>query len=88
MRVSSDSEALRVIAISSGSQPNSAARSRRQLSMRGSSTVHMWYTGISLENRRSWIIAFRTWAGAGLQPPLFRLTSVRSTSNACAISNQ
>ena len=40
--VSSDSEALRVMAISSGSQPNSAASSRRHDSMRGSSTVHMW----------------------------------------------
>ena len=46
--------------------------------MRGSSTVHMWSTGISLEKRRSRIIASSTCVGAGLQPPLFRLTSVRS----------
>ena len=88
IRFSSDSEALRVMAISSGSQPNSTASSRRQDSIRGSSTVHIWYTGISLENRTSRIIWSRTWAGAGLQPPLFRLISVRSTSNASWIDDQ
>src|SRR6266446_4546572 len=86
--VSIASEALRVIAISSGSHPNSAARSRRTDSIRGSSTFHMWCTGISLEKRRSRIIASSTWDGAGLQPPLFRLMSVRSESNARAISDQ
>ena len=34
------------------------------------------------------IIWSSTWAGAGLQPPLFRLMRVRSTSNARAISAQ
>ncbi len=40
--ISLASEAFRVIAISSGSQPNSRARSRRTLSIRGSSVCHMW----------------------------------------------
>ena len=43
--VSFASDALRVIAISSGSQPNSVARSRRTDSMRGSSTRHMCSDG-------------------------------------------
>ena len=34
--------------------------------------LHMCCTGISFEKRRSRIMASRTWAGAGLQPPLFR----------------
>ena len=86
--ISFDSDALRVIAISSGSHPNSLARSRRTLSTRGSSTRHMCSTGSSFENRRSRIIASSTWLGVGLQPPLFRLIIVRSESNARWISAQ
>ena len=41
MSVSSDSDALRVIAISLVWQPNSSANSRRTTSMRGSSVCHM-----------------------------------------------
>jgi len=58
--ISLASEALRVIAISSGSQPNSLARSRLTLSMRGSSTRHICSTGSSFENLRSRIIASST----------------------------
>src|SRR6476469_8211636 len=86
--ISFASEALRVIAISSVSQPNSLARSRLTLSTRGSSTRHMCSTGSSLENRRSLIIASSTWLGVGLQPPLLRLIIVRSESNARWISAQ
>src|SRR5690349_16924844 len=86
--VSFDSDALRVIAISSASHPKSRASSRRTLSIRGSSTPHMCSTGSSFENRRSRIICSSTWLGAGLQPPLFRFTIVRSRSNARWISAQ
>jgi hypothetical protein len=41
MHVSSDSLALRVMAISSGSHPNSAARPRRTDSIWGSRSFHM-----------------------------------------------
>src|SRR5215471_174434 len=88
LSVSIASEALRTMAISSGSHPNSAASSRLTDSIRGSSTFHMWWTGISLEKRRSRIIASSTWDGVGLQPPLFKLTRVRSASKARAISDQ
>ncbi len=77
-----------MIAISSGSQPNSRASSRRTLSMRGSSSRHMCWTGSSFEKRRSRIICSSTCVGAGLTPPLFRLISVRSRSNARWISVQ
>ena len=43
--ICSASLALRVIASSSASQPNSAASRRRTVSMFGSSTCHMWYDG-------------------------------------------
>jgi spore maturation protein CgeB len=86
--VSFDSEALRVIAISSGSQPNSLASSRLTLSIRGSSTPHMCSTGTSFEKRRSRIIASSTCDGVGLTPPLLRLMSVLSASNARWISPQ
>ncbi len=88
MIVSLASEALRTIAISSGSQPKLFARSRRTLSMRGSSVCHMWMTGSSFEKRRSRIICSSTWVGVGLQPPLFRFTMERSQSNARWISPQ
>ena len=48
----------------------------------------MWWTGISLENRRSRIIGSRTWVGAGQQPPLLRLISVRSMSKARGMPDQ
>jgi hypothetical protein len=44
--------------------------------------------GSSFENRRSRIICSSTWVGAGLHPPLFRLTIVRSRSKARWISRQ
>ena len=86
--ISLASLALRVIAISSTSQPNSRASSRRTLSTRGSSTRHMCSTGSSLVKRRSRIIASSTWLGVGLTPPLLRLIIVRSASNARWISPQ
>ncbi len=82
MRVSMLSDALRVIAISSVSQPNSRASSSRAVSTRGSSTCHMCCTGSSFEKRRSRTMASSTCDGVGDTPPLFRLVSVRSTSNA------
>ena len=51
--ISFASHALRVMAISSGSQPNSRASRRRTVSMFGSSTRHMWYDGASFEMSRS-----------------------------------
>jgi hypothetical protein len=80
--ISLASEAFRTMAISSGSQPKSAARSRRTFSSRGSRTCHMSMTGMPLEKRRSRIIASRTCVGAGETPPLLRFTRARSTSKA------
>ena len=88
IKVSIASDALRVMAISSGSQPNSWARSRRTDSTRGSRTRHMCWTGDSLVNRRSRIIWSRTWVGVGQTPPLLKLMTVRSLSKQRWISDQ
>ena len=82
------SEALRVIASSSGSQPNCRASAWRTVSTRGASTSHMWWAGSSLQNRTSRIICSSTCDGAGLTPPLLRLQSVRSVSKQRWICDQ
>ncbi len=86
--VSFASEAFRVIANSSASQPNSAARLVRTDSTRGSSVRHMCSTGNSFENRRSRISWSSTTVGDGLTPPLLRLIIVGSPSNARWITAQ
>ena len=50
--ISSASLALRVMAISSGSQPNAAASRRRTASISGSSHAHMVIDGAWLDTSR------------------------------------
>src|ERR1043166_3632388 len=88
MTVRFDSDALRVTAISSESAPNSFANPSRTLSIRGSRIRAMCSTGSSLEKRMSRIICSSAIAGAGLDQPLLRLTSVSSRVNARRISAQ
>src|SRR5690349_22595262 len=52
------------------------------LSIRGSRIRHICSAGDSFVNLRSRTIASRTWLGVGQTPPLLRLISVRSVSNA------
>ena len=66
------SDAFRVIAISSGSHPNSAANSRRTLSARGSNSRHRCGTGAVFVYRVSRSIASNTVVGVGLKPAEFR----------------
>ena len=87
-QISSASDALRVIAISSGSQPNDAASCLRTLSTCGSSKFHIVCAGASFESARYRCMASCTTRGDGLTPPLLRLMIVRSTVNARWISLQ
>ena len=80
--VSSDSDALRVIAISSGSQPNSRGEVAADgLDARLEDRPHVADRDLVRELQVADHHVEHV-AGAGLQPPLFRLTRVRSTSKA------